>query len=224
MRYPIFFLLFVCTCLRSGYAESSEPEHPESAHFDSNYVVRTGVQLDGQHSLTYRLSEFSLQRGRWILPDLGYYDIGGLSDRIVFGGGGAEIKNRHIDYTQILYVAEEAGSAAHHQRTLWIWPVIDATYTAHLTSEVALYPTIPLNQAARWSFDIDRAKMEYAFGPHFKAGAGYSACGGATTSWTNKPLATATLTNRAGAWEFWLERMPGGAQIQMRYSLTRKGF
>jgi hypothetical protein len=219
MRRPIFILFFVCACLRVGVAESSAP-----SHLESNYVVRTGEQLVGPHVLTYRLSEYSLQSGHWILPDVGYYDTGGLSDRIVFGGVGVELKNRHIDYTQILYAAEETGSAAHHQRTLWVWPVIDATYTSHLTSEVALYPTIPINRAARWGFDIDRAKMEYAYGPHFKAGAGYSACVGATTSWTSKPLATATFTNHTGAWEFWLERMPGGAQVQLRYSLTRKGF
>jgi hypothetical protein len=224
IRYPVFFLLFFCACLRTGIAESSEPAQNAPSHFESNYVFRTGEQLQGPQVLTYRLFEYSLQAGHRILPDIGYYDTGGLSDRIIFGGGGVEYKNRHIDYTQILYAAEETGPSAHHQRTLWIWPVIDSTYTPRLTSEVALYPTIPINHAARWGFDIDRAKMEYAFGPHFKAGAGLSACVGATTSWTNKPLATATFTNRGGAWEFWLERMPGGAQIQLRYSLTRKGF
>jgi len=220
VRYSIFILLLV-----SAWFPAAAAEADTSPHFESTYVFRTGEQLQGSHALTYRLSEYSLQRGRWVLPDLGYYDVGQLNDRIFFAGGGAEVVHTNrLVWTQILYVAEEAGSAAHHERTFWVWPVLDANLPAHFTSEVALYPTVPLNQAAHWSFDIDRAKLERAIRPHLKAGAGYSACVGADSSWTSKPFATATISNRAGAWEFWLQRVPGGAQVQLRFALTRKGF
>jgi len=219
LRYRILFLL-ACVCLPALGAELDG-----NPHFESTYVFRTGEQLQGSHKLSYRLTEYSLQHGRWVLPDVGYYDVGELKDRIFFAGGGAEvIHNNRLVWTQILYVAEEAGSAAHHERTFWVWPVLDANLGNHVTAEVALYPTVPLNRAARWSFDVDRAKVEYRVAPHLKVGPGYNACVGADSSWTNKPFATATISNREGDWEFWLQRVPGGAQVQLRFSLTRQGF
>jgi hypothetical protein len=220
MYQRILFLLFVLGTLP---AFCSEPD--TAPHLESSYTLRTGEQLQGPHVLTYRLFEYSQQRDRWILPDFGYYDIGSTRERIVFTGVGAElVHNPRFVWTQVLYVAEWAGPAAHHERDLWIWPVLDARLSPRLSGEMVVYPTIPLNRAARWELDVDRAKLEYAARPWLKTGAGYSACVGANTGWTNKPLLTATFTGRAGSWEFWLERMPGGGQVQMRYSLVRKGY
>lgn len=220
MRYFVFILLLVCSWLPAAGAESDS-----NSPFESTYLIRTGERLQGPHQLAFRMTEYSLQRGRWILPDFGYYDIGALNDRVLFTGVGAELVHTdHVTWTQVLYAAQESGSAAHHERTVWVWPVVDARLPRHFTFQTALYPTVPLNQAARWGFDIERAKVEHRIRPYLKAGAGYSACVGANTSWTSKPFATATVLSRAGAWEFWLQRVPGGAQVQLRFSLSRKGF
>jgi hypothetical protein len=113
-----------------------------------------------------------------------------------------------------------AGSAAHNQRYLWIWPILDLRFTKRLTSQTVLLPTVPLNRSARWGFDIDRSKVEYALRPHLQVGVGYCATKSATGPWMSEPFLTTTVTNRAGAWEFWLERVTGGAQIQLRYQLV----
>jgi len=214
---------FVVACLLFGgtrtVAALSDPPHLPVV---STLVLRTGEPLQATHKLTYELVEFSQQRGRWIAPDIGIYGSSDESDKLIFAGAGAEFLFRgKIDYTQILYISQAVGPGAHGARTLWIWPVLDVNLTPRWMSEVVVYPTIPLNGAAEAGFDIDRAKLQYAFTRRFSAGAGYSASIYENCAWKNKPLATATYFSRAGSVEFWLERIPAGAQVQVRYTLTR---
>ena len=211
-RILLLFILLV-----AAQARSVEPERP----LQSNYVVRVGEQLQGPHVFTYRLVEFSQQRGRWILPDLGYYDSGNAQVRLWYTGVGAELMhNRRFEWTQIVYIAQQEGTTAQNQHMMWLWPVLDVNLTQRLTAELVLYPTIPLNRSAQWGFDLDRIKMEYALRPSLLAGVGYSASKCPTTAWINKPFLTATVNNRAGSWEVWVERMPNGAQLQLRYQLA----
>lgn len=221
MRFAIVFLFWT---VASAFA--AEPTLPQpSTEMESAYVVRTGEQLQAPHVLTYRLVEYAQQRGRWIVPDVGYWDEGGTADQLWFAGGGVEaIHSRHITWTQILYFAQEAGSKARNQHDLLIWPVVDLRFHPRWIGQAVIYPTIPLNQSARWALDVDRVKVEYEVTRKLNVGAGYSATVGANTSWTNKPLLTATLHHRTGDWEMWLERMPGGAQVQLRYQIVRKGY
>jgi hypothetical protein len=213
-------LFFVFLLLQTGHAEPAAPSQPPL----SIYIVRTGEQLQAPHVLTYRLVEYAQMRGRWIYPDVGYYDAGHGDDRQWFVGAGPEMfHGERATWTQEIYFSQEMGSAAHNQRTLWIWPVLDLRFTPRLTSQTALIDTVPLNQAARWGFEVDRSKLEYALRPHWQAGAGYSASICAGNAWQNKPFLTTTVTNRAGAWEFWLQRMPGGGQLQVRYGLVHSG-
>jgi hypothetical protein len=37
--------------------------------------------------------------------------------------------------------------------------------------------------------------------------------------WVNKPLLTTTISTKAGAFEFWLKKIPGGEQIEFRHAL-----
>jgi hypothetical protein len=142
-----------------------------------------------------------------------------------FAGAGAELYHgEHTAFSLELYATQEEGSAAHNQRTMWIWPVLDHRFTPRLTSQVVAYPTLPLNRSAQWGFDVDRAKLEYAFRPSFRAGPGYNSCKSAGSSWVNRPFLTTTFTSRIGSWEFWLERMPGGGQIQLRYMKAHRGY
>ena len=208
-------LLFVG--IRAVAAQSDSPHHP----IVSTLVARTGIPLQAPHKLTYELVEFSQQHGRWVVPDIGTYGTRDESDKLVFAGAGAEfLFRRKIDYTQILYISQAIGPGSHGARTLWIWPVLDVNLAPRWMSEVVVYPTIPLNRAAEAGFDIDRAKLQYAFTRHFSAGAGYSASIYESCSWTNKPLITATVFSRSSAYEFWVERIPAGAQVQVRYTLT----
>lgn len=218
MRNLLLVLFFGFACLQPSFAEPAEP-HPLS----SIYIVRTGEPLQAPHVLTYHMLEYAQMRGRWIFPDVGYYDAGHWNDGQWFLGAGAEVLHtRKAVWTQEVYFAQEAGSGAQNQRYLWIWPVLDLSFTQRLTAQAVAYPTVPLDQTARWGFDVDRAKLEYAFRPHLRAGAGYCSSKSATSDWINKPLLTATFVHRTGDWEFWLERIPGGAQVQLRYQLVHR--
>jgi len=220
MQNRLFIFLFLLVFVQAGFAEPADSERPLSI-----YIVRTGEQLQAPHVSTYRMVEFAQLRGRWIVPDVGYYDGGHLNDRQWFVGAGAELYHgERATLSQEIYLTQEEGSAAHNQRTMWLWPVLDLRFTPRLTSETVAYPTLPLDRSAQWGFAVDRAKLEYAFRPHFQAGAGYSSCKSAGSSWVNKPFLTTTLANRTGSWEFWLQRMPGGAQIQLRYLRAHRGY
>lgn len=220
MARRFLILLVFFASLPSALAESAEPNRPLSI-----YIVRTGEQLQAPHVLTYRMLEYAQERGRWIFPDIGYYDGGHANDALWFAGAGGEVyRGERITWTQELYAAQEAGSAAHNQRSLWVWPVLDLRLKPRLTSEIVAYPTLPLDRTAQWGFSVDRAKLEYAVRPHFLAGAGYSSSKCEGSPWQNKPFLTSTAINRTGAWEFWMQRIPGGAQVQLRYQLMRHGW
>jgi len=140
-------------------------------------------------------------------------------------GVGAEIYHgEHSTWTQELYFTQGTGSAAHHLRGLWVWPVLDLRFTPRLTSQTVVVPTVPLNRAEPWGFDVDRSKVEYALRPHLTAGAGYSSSKSGENPWQNKPFVTATVSRWTGDWEFWVQRVPGGAQIQLRYQRVHPGF
>jgi hypothetical protein len=212
----IYLLLFGFASLQPSLAEPAAPQRPLSI-----YIARTGEQLQSPHVLTYHMVEYARMQGRWIVPDVGYDDAGHWNHQLWFAGMGAElVHSRRATWTQEFYLAQEAGSAARNKRSLWVWPVVDLRFTPRLTSQVVVLPTVPLDQAARWSLNVDRAKLEYAFRPRFQAGAGYSSSKSAGSKWLSDPFLTATMTNRSGAWEFWLQRISGGAQIQMRYQLV----
>ncbi len=185
------------------------------------FVLRSGEQLQSPHILTYRVAEWAQMRGRWILPDVGYYDTGYGKKQIWFTGAGADILHgKHVDWEQELYISQEAGPESQNRRSLWIWPVLDFRFRPRLTGQFVAYPTIPLNHAQRWGYDVDRSKLEWKAGSHWRSGVGYA--GGICTSrtWQHDPFLTVTRTTRAGQVEVWLQRISGGAQVQLRYFLA----
>jgi hypothetical protein len=186
------------------------------------YIVRTAEQLQSPHVLTYRVAEWTQMRGKWLLPDIGYYDTGYGRDQIWFAGGGAEIVHgSHVNWVQEIYFTQEAGPASHNKRSIWLWPVVDLQFDRRFSAEIAAYPSLPLDRAQSWSYNVDRAKFEWAARSHWLAGVGYS--GGLCTdrSWQNSPFLTVTRTTRLGNFETWLQRIPGGSQVQLRYLLVK---
>jgi hypothetical protein len=199
------------------WAVDSTGEHPVV----NIYMLRTGEQLQNPHVVTYRFFEWTQIRGRWIVPDIGYLDTGYGKDQIWFAGGGAYILQRpHLDWYQEIYVTQEAGEQSTNKRSLWIWPVLDARFRPRLIGQLAAYPTIPLDQAQRWGMDVDRAKIEWLATPHWNTGAGYSGVIDDARSWQNKPFLSVTRKTRAGDFEFWLQRLPAGGQVQARYTFV----
>jgi hypothetical protein len=216
----VFCFLFLAWMSVGALAETDSHDTP----LVSTYIVRTGEQLQAPHVLTYKLVEYELQRGRWILPDLGAYDAGRAQSKLLFLAAGADLhRGKKTFLTQEIYFVQAAGPGSHGARSLWVWPVLDLNFTPRLKAEAVAYPTIPLNRAAQAGFDVDRAKLEYAVRRNFTLGGGYGSSKCEGSAWQNKPFLTTTIFSRAGSVEFWLQQMPGGGQVQARYTLVHAG-
>ena len=213
--FNTFFLFLLLLPACSWAAEKGSP-------VANIYILRTAEQLQGPHIVTYRVFEWTQERGRWIVPDFGYFDTGYGKEQIWFAGAGAKlVHSRRVDWEQELYVSREAGPESKNRRSLWIWPVVEMRFPARLSAQIATYPTVPLNRAQRWGVDVDRAKLERALGPHWKVGAGYAGGICDTRTWQSKPFLTTTRRTRHGDLEVWLQSIPGGSQAQVRYLLVK---
>lgn len=187
-------------------------------------IARTGEQFQAPHVFTFHLLEIAQQRGRWLEPDFGVYDCGHGDYRELFiGGGPVYYQGKHVMLTQELFFAQDTGAAAHSARYFWIWPVANFQFTRKLSGEAVFVPCLPLNHSARLQYDFDRAKLEYAMNRVVTAGAGYSAYKYDGEAWQNKPFLTSTVSTRMGSFEFWLQKIPGGGQLQLRYQLVHEG-
>ncbi len=187
------------------------------------YVARAAEQIQAPHVVTYRVAEWVQMRGRWIYPDIGYYDTGYGKDQIWFAGAGGDIvRSKRIDWEQEIYISQEAGPESANKRSLGIWPVLDVRVRPRLTGELDTYPTIPLDRAQRWGWDVDRMKLEWAANSHWRGGPGYAGGLCASRSWQHEPFLTVTRTTRLGSVEVWLERIHGGAHVQLRYYLVHE--
>lgn len=216
MRYLIYFAV-IFTCLAQICSAEEMKSQPVSI-----YIVRTAEQLQSPHVITYRVAEWEQMRGRWIAPDIGYYDTGYGRDQIWFTGAGAVLVNKpKFEWEQELYVSQEAGPESQNRRALWIWPVVNLQPTRRLSAQIAAYPTIPLDRAQRWGYDVDRAKVEWRVKPHWRAGVGYSGGICSERIWRNYPFVTATRTTPVGNFEAWLQSTADGAQVQLRYLMVR---
>ena len=87
------------------------------------FILRSAEQLQSPHIVTYRVFEWTQTRGRWIFPDVGYYDTGYGRDQIWFTGAGLDMLHaRRFDWSQEIYFSQEAGPESTNKRALWVWP------------------------------------------------------------------------------------------------------
>ena len=170
MRYFVSCLLLMLL-LPAGSQAAEEHSRPVV----NIYIVRAAEQLQQPHVVTYRVFEWTQERGRWIFPDFGYFDTGYGKEQIWFAGAGAKlVHGRHVDWEQELYISQEVGRDSTNKRSLWIWPVVNMRFPARLSAQVAAYPTLPLNRAERWGYDVDRIKLERKLSSRWSAGVGYA--------------------------------------------------
>lgn len=220
-----FCLAFVFLSL-SAFLRADEPVelHPAPTHtVEDIWVLRGSLALQSPHRAGYRLLEWAQQRGRWVVPDVGYYDDGYWGNQLWFIGGGAELIHRpRLIWTEEIYANQAAGRNTHNERSFWLWTVFDLKFKPNLTAQLVGYPTLPLDRAQDWGADIDRMKLEWHIQHHWLLGPGYAATTfGHDTLWENRPFITVTRKTRTGDYEIWVQRIPAGAQVQLRYLLVR---
>jgi hypothetical protein len=186
-------------------------------------IFRTGQRLASPFVRTYHYLEFVQARGKWVYPDLGYVDYGHGNYREVFGGAGRTLYNsERVTLVGVLYFAQALGPVAEDARYLWPLTNLQFRITPKFTSETFYWPYVPLNDSARFQHVLERSKLEYALRERWKVGVGYGGYRHGESDWEHKPFLTSTVSTRAGAFEFWLQKMPDGAQVQLRYTLVHQ--
>ena len=159
--------------------------------------------------------------GKWIVPDVGYIDFGtGNYRELFFGAGQTLYDGKKLMMAEELYFVQATGSAAKSARYLWPWTIMQIHITPKFSNETVYFPYLPLNQPARIQHVLERSKFEYSLTKSVKVGAGYAGYKYGENQWQNRPMATSTISTRVGAFEFWLQKVPGGTQAQIRYALV----
>jgi hypothetical protein len=206
----------------TGVAATVRAQDVQGSRTTTSFLIaRTGVRTDEPHVGTYRFLELFQSRGDWILPDFGALDFYHSSYRELFVGAGRVLYNsKQVTWVEELYIAQATGSAARSARYLWPWTLVDIRFTPTLTSEVVYFPYVPLNSSAHVQHVLERAKVEYAPSKTWKLGAGYGGYQFAGLAWQSKPFVTTAFNTRLGSFELWLQHMPGGSQVQLRYQLA----
>ena len=211
------------TLLSLAFSFSSEAQGNGTNSTTSMFLARTAEQLNSPSIATFHYLQFLQIRANWIYPDIGYADYGKNNYREFFFGGGRILYNgKFVTWIEELYFVQSAGPAAHSARYLWPWTMLQVRFTPKLASETVYFFYAPLNDSARIQHVIDRSKAEYRLSRSWKIGAGYSGYKFADMDWQNKPFLTATLLTRAGAFEVWLQKVPAGAELQLRYQFVKK--
>ena len=130
------------------------------------------------------------------------------------GAGRTLYNSKRLTWTEELYFVQATGPASKSARYLWPWTLVQFRFTPKL-----YFPYLPLNSSARIQHVLERSKFEYAVTKSWHVGVGYGGYKFADSEWQHKPFLTTTLSTHAGGFELWLQKLPGGAQVQLRYAL-----
>lgn len=220
LRTALIGLLFFFCRASPAFPQDTLGGDIGSVGTTSLFLARIGERLDSPHVGTRHYLEFLQIRNRWIYPDIGYIDFAHGNYRELFiGGGRTLIRNQRISWDQVLLYDQAMGMAARSARYLQPLTMLRVRITPRFTNDTEYFLYIPINDSARVQHVLERSKFEYALKRRWMIGAGYAGVKFADLPWQNKPLVTTTFLTSAGEFEFWLQRVPGGAQIQFRYEL-----
>ncbi|MEY4731596.1 MAG: hypothetical protein RL681_542 [Candidatus Parcubacteria bacterium] len=216
MRNYGFVVLFV-VLFGLGIAISGGAEDPTT----TIVTARMAERLDKPHIGTYHFFEVFQLRGRWIVPDVGYVDFGRNDYRELFTGAGYTLHDgKRVTMIEEFYFVQGTGPAADGAAYLQPWTLLQGRLTKKFAAEAVYFLYVPLTDSASVQHVIERAKLEYSFQKPWKVGMGYAAYKPEGVAWKHKPFLTVSVKTRAGAFEFWLQKVPGGAQVQARYKLV----
>lgn len=217
MKKLLFLLIFFLVA-PDAFSQNAATNSPTPT---TTFVIfRTSQRLDSPHVATWHYFEVFQARGKWIYPDIGYVDFGsGRYREIYIGGGRTLVDSNRVTLIEELYFDQAFGPDAKNARYLQPWTLFQFRFAPKVMSEIVCFPYLPLNRSARVQYVLEHAKLEYSLAKNWKVGGGYGGYKYGNDSWQHKPLLTTTLSTRAGEFEFWLQKMPNGAQVQLRYLL-----
>ncbi|MBI4456403.1 MAG: hypothetical protein HY644_10940 [Acidobacteria bacterium] len=201
--------LFMIAAASTLWAEETE----------TTIIARMGMR----QAATYHYLETYQTRSRWIAPDIGYIDFGRSNYREFFFGGGIVLySSKRLMLIEEGFVEQAFGNASGRATYFVPWTFLKYELAPRIGIEVVYFPYIPLDDEGRIQHVIERAKVEYDFS-HFKSGLGYAAYQFADDRWWHKPFITFTVkTKSLGNFEFWIQKIPAGPQVQFRYIIFVK--
>jgi hypothetical protein len=222
LRALKFAALLCLGCAVSTFAQDATPaDDVTPAPTKTFFMARAGESVDTPHIGIIHYLEFFQIRKKWIYPDIGYVDFAHGNYREFFIGGGRTLYDgKFATWDQELLYVPTAGPTAANAQYLQPWSMLRVRFTPRFTNETVYFIYFPLNDSARFHQVLERAKFEYRFKKRWKIGAGYAGSKFAGAAWINKPLITTTISTRAGAFELWLQKIPAGEQLELRYALV----
>ena len=224
MRAAKLAVLVHFACAAAAFAQNAAPtaDSPASPTL-TFFLARTAQRLDSSFAGTFHYLEFFQVRHRWIYPDVGYVDFGHNNYREFFVGGGRTlIENKWASWDLELLYDQALGPAAHSAAYLQPFTILRLFFTPKLSGDAEYFAYLPLNDSAKFHQVLERAKLDYAVKRRWKIGAGYSGVNPPGAPWQNKPFVSTTISTKAGEFEFWLEKIPAGGQVELRYRLVHK--
>jgi hypothetical protein len=222
LRAAKYAALLCLGCAVTSFAQDPAPgEKTATAPTKTFFMARSGEGLQTPYIGIIHYLEFFQIRKKWIYPDIGYVDFAHGDYREFFIGGGRTLYDSKIaTWDQELEYVQATGPAARSAAYLQPWSMLSVRFTPKFTSETVYFLYLPLNGPARFHQVIERAKFEYAVKKHWKLGVGYAGTKPVGGRWANKPFITTTISTKAGAFEFWLQKIPAGEQVEVRYALV----
>lgn len=222
LRFAKCVVLCVIACTTAGYAQGPAGVGETQAESTTTlFFARAGQSLKAPYPGTIHYLEFLQIRNGWIYPDIGYIDFAHNDYREWFIGGGRTLfDNKYVSFDQELLYVGTGGSTAGGAKYLQPYSMLRVRFTPKFTNETVYFNYLPLNQAARFHQVIERSKFEYAVKRRWKIGGGYAGVPLPGGKWIHKPLLTTTVSTKAGAFELWLQKIPGGAGLELRYALV----
>jgi hypothetical protein len=221
-RAATLAVLLVCSAAAMSFAQDTATDDSSGKQPTvSLFFARTGQSLTAPYPGTIHYLEFLQIRNRWIYPDVGYIDFAHDNYREYFVGGGRTLMDtKSVSWDQELLYLGTAGSAAAGAKYLQPWSMLRLRFTPKFTNETVYFAYFPLNDSAKFHHVIERSKFEYALKTRWKIGAGYAGGNRSGGPWVNRPMITTTVSTKAGAFELWLQKIPGGAQVELRYAMV----
>jgi hypothetical protein len=185
---------------------------------DTHVIARTATDQG-----TYHYAQVFQQRGKWILPDVGYIDFNEFDEyrEVWVGAGGVLLATTHLSVIGEGHIVKALGPSSGGALYLQPWVLVAYQLTQRLGGDAVYFPYLPLNDAGRGQHVLERAKLEYGFG-HIKVGGGYAGLKSGPGAWKSKPFVTATIkAGSIGAIELWLQQLPGDRlTVHVRYAKT----
>jgi hypothetical protein len=215
LKMHVIISVSIVACVVVALDTASAQEAPA---VDTHVIARTATDQG-----TYHYAQVFQQRGKWIVPDVGYIDFNQFDEyrEVWVGAGGVLLDTTHLSVIGEGHVVKALGPSS--AGALYLQPWVLAAYhlTQRLGGDAVYFPYLPLNDAGRGQHVLERAKLEYDFG-RIKFGGGYAGLKSGTSAWKSKPFVTATIkAGSIGAIELWLQQLPGDRlTVHVRYAKT----